>query len=815
MRKEKGITLIALIITIIVLAILVGVTISAISNGLIGKSSSVVDKYKLEQATEKMYLKLQNYKIYQYENDLPADFSNIEQLEKDTEDKVVIQRDKTTGEIAKGQHVVDEQSVTTIKALLDGYIFTIAEKPEIHIIKDLTVKDEEKSPEEIPEGFTKIYTVEQLKAVKNNLAGKYIIMRNLDLSTETNWIPIGCTIDAYSSDSEPFTGIIEGNGMKIYGLTIDSTSDYQGIFGHNTGIIKNIILEDIKITGNKYVGSLIGFNGGTVENIVTNNVEVRGINNYVGGLSGYNYAGTIQNVQVSGSVTGSSNVGGVVGCQDGEGSIKKVSANVKVTGIGDENVGGLAGQNYQATIESCYAIGNVDGNKNVGGLLGFNNSNTTVKNSYATGNVKGTKNIGGLVGYNYVETSTILNTYAIGKVTGTTNVGGIYRYAGGEKISNSYSTPETTMQDYNACAKRKILDLTRRSSYDGWDFENIWDIDEEASLAYLRDLPKPKSIYLSNIEYELIEGKGTLEDPYIITTAEQLQKMNNSTISHYKLAKDIDLTEYTWTPIGDQTYKFMGSLDGDGKTIKNLTINGNAEYQGVFGYNVGTIKNIIIENVSIEGSQYVGGLLGYNNGGTIENIIVNNVSVTGTVKNTGGLIGYNYNGIIEKVQVSGIVNGITSVGGLVGCQSGGSITRSWTNVKTTGGILSTNQYVGGLVGQNHIGLIENCYTIGNVTGYKQVGGVVGFNNGNTASVKNTYALGIMSGNHQVGGIFGYNEGGNISNSYWNSSKTSGIEDSSNNVKGLTEAQMAVESSYNNWDFTQVWIMQDRYPKLRQ
>ena len=73
----------------------------------------------------------------------------------------------------------------------------------------------------------------------------------------------------------------------------------------------------------------------------------------------------------------------------------------------------------------------------------------------------------------------------------------------------------------------------------------------------------------------------------IITTAEQLDAMRNGLDKHYKLAADIDLTEFLtdpkgWIPVGgsapggratrDESARFTGSLDGDGHAIIGLWI---------------------------------------------------------------------------------------------------------------------------------------------------------------------------------------------------------------------------------------------------
>ena len=80
-------------------------------------------------------------------------------------------------------------------------------------------------------------------------------------------------------------------------------------------------------------------------------------------------------------------------------------------------------------------------------------------------------------------------------------------------------------------------------------------------------------------------GTGTAEDPWQISTAEQLYRIHDDLTAHYILIADIDLSAYeNWTPIGafqslsdapedaevpHPDYAFTGTFNGDGHTISN------------------------------------------------------------------------------------------------------------------------------------------------------------------------------------------------------------------------------------------------------
>ena len=62
--------------------------------------------------------------------------------------------------------------------------------------------------------------------------------------------------------------------------------------------------------------------------------------------------------------------------------------------------------------------------------------------------------------------------------------------------------------------------------------------------------------------FAAVSGSGTESDPYIISNANDLSRMKNSS-SYFKLGADIYLSVKSWTPIN-----FSGVLDGDGHTLR-------------------------------------------------------------------------------------------------------------------------------------------------------------------------------------------------------------------------------------------------------
>ena len=302
-----------------------------------------------------------------------------------------------------------------------------------------------------------------------------------------------------------------------------------------------------------------------------------------------------------------------------------------------------------------------------------------IENVYSTMNIKANFNVGGLIGNVYSDTS-LNNTYAIGKVEGksSSSIGGLVGRFFDEKniITNrSYWIIETTSQTTSALGTSQTISaLVKQSSYGGWNFTSIWEIEEGKSFAYLKGMEVPEVFYEIVKDYPIMEGQGTQNNPHIITNIKQLEKVQKEMLSHYKLGVDIDLSSISnWTPIGTEKEPFKGSLDGNGYKISNMKINSKTNYKGLFGYTDGSsIKNLKLENYTIIGSgNYIGGLVGYNKG-WITNVSTNGeIILTGTSSYIGGLVGYctvstqrGYN--IEKNCTSGNINGNSDYGTYVG-----------------------------------------------------------------------------------------------------------------------------------------------------
>lgn len=166
-------------------------------------------------------------------------------------------------------------------------------------------------------------------------------------------------------------------------------------------------------------------------------------------------------------------------------------------------------------------------------------------------------------------------------------------------------------------------------------------------------------------------GSGTKEDPFLISTAQELQAVAAETSASFKLINNIDLSSVSWEPIGNPENKFTGNFDGNGKIISNITVSGASSNRGLFGVVSGSaiIKNTYLEQVSIIGIDHIGGIAGYIESGTIRNCSVKGAVVAEGAFYAGGIVGRSVASspvLIENCVFNGTVTSYFASGGIVG-----------------------------------------------------------------------------------------------------------------------------------------------------
>lgn len=167
-------------------------------------------------------------------------------------------------------------------------------------------------------------------------------------------------------------------------------------------------------------------------------------------------------------------------------------------------------------------------------------------------------------------------------------------------------------------------------------------------------------------------GSGTDADPYVVTTAEELQAMADDLTAHYELGDDIDAGETAaWNdgqgfePVGGTDTPFTGSVDGNGHRIAGLTVDrSDRNYLGLFGHSEGTVSHLELE-IALRGASFAGGVVGKNHeGGEIRDVSAT-VDIAMDDSFVGGVVGYN-KGHVADAETRGTVSADNKTGGLVG-----------------------------------------------------------------------------------------------------------------------------------------------------
>ena len=317
--------------------------------------------------------------------------------------------------------------------------------------------------------------------------------------------------------------------------------------------------------------------------------------------------------------------------------------------------------------------------------------------------------------------------------------------------------------------------LIKKGSGNGKDFKITYDV-KKGTTYYIGarehdgDAIKGNvTLYVNLISNQLpagVTGKGTEAEPFILKTAEHLEwfrdyvnvgkssacakiaddveEIDMSTVCH-KADAEKQVAELSWTPIGNYSKQYQGTFDGNGKTIRNLFISSTSDEIGFFGYAADCrIKNITFDNAKVKGNDNcsTGILAGCAGSCVIENIkTTGNCSVEGKYE-TGGIAG-RANGNISNCENHAIVNGLHSVGGIVGICFDSE--NSITSCANYGEITGTEDFVGGIIGYFGEGSLQNSANNGNITGDARVGNLIGY--ANICNINNVLGIGNITANY--------------------------------------------------------------------
>ena len=524
---------------------------------------------------------------------------------------------------------------------------------------------------------------------------------------------------------------VDSLGVTNGGAT--GSSNIGGIIGTNNGNMYSGYNESI-VSGKDNVGGIIGenegkyendkWNGGTVANVV-NATGVTGTGNKVGGLLGTNI-GSVENGRNNGTITGNEYVGGLVGSNAQGATLKNLVNDSSAAITGEQYVGGIAGDNAgtittgnEETDETVNLInrGTITGQQYVGGVAGRNSGTITNANNDVELNVKDStadaKYFGGIAGINTGTIDNATNTANV-NADGATYVGGIVGQNNGTLKDMAGNSGNVTGKDFVggvAGLNNKDIDGVTASN------DGVVKATEGGAGGIFAE-------NTGNITNSTLINNKTVAGTGTNGATGGIIGVNSGNISRTSLKNEVDGQVIGMNNVGGLIGKNTGKVEGgrdDADSYYKYQIYNN----GVI--NVGTWDDKNNDGIVDDGEITLGG-----NGNNIGGLIGNNTTENGKTgsltagyntgainasgsTNVGGIAGSN-SGKIDQVfntvmvkpgsNQDDAIEGGTNVGGLVG-NNGGTLSNAYnTTSEVNGNAVST----GNLVGTNS-GTVQYVYGV--------------------------------------------------------------------------------------------------------
>ena len=614
-----------------------------------------------------------------------------------------------------------------------------------------------------------------------------------------------------------------------------------GIAGTITGSCSNLE-NNATVSGRNKVGGIAGsLSGSTLSSCVNNGMVKEDRSGECGGIVGYIAYGTIEDCANYGNVTGTNEIGGIVGYAQDNSTIKSTLSIGDITSE-ESRAGIIVGYARSINASNMLAYSNnakltINGTKQEGdnfktvgeGNLGIASGSTLdeIIKGFTQEQLKS-----GVVAY-------LLQQNASTKAKWGQNLakdGDIYPVIGSEyqvyadnvtyncktkevvtgSFTNTITSPVIKYQhgkiDHHAAINATCTEAGTKEYWQCQDCQRKYS--DEPLTKELTDVTQPALGHINNVDGycsrcqpygvkpSLESGVYQIEKPchlvwfrnYVngtIVDDGQAARTAHPTASA-KLTEDINLNGYcyaadktqslnelSWVPIGNETNKYKGTFDGNGKTISNLYINASQNNMGLFGHiNQSTIKDLTFEDAKVTNTgSYTGILAGCagDDASTLQYIKISKtcqIQAKGDKSDyTGGIVGAFYGYAYNCVNYA-TVEGRQCVGGLFGKYSGtGNFITACANY---GNITATWWNAGGLVGSFVSGIIQDCANYGDVKGTYRVAGMAGyvyqgeiqnvFSYGSISTTLNTEYIGMAFGDSKQGiteGMVAYYSGAKL------------------------------------------------------
>ena len=771
MKRQKGITLIALIITIIVLLILVGVTITMLTgeNGILNQATkSTIETYH-GTVKEQIILGADEYftakNVDGYKEDVIKYLLNEKSYTEVVDDyyRVKVEKVASTIKTGKGKtkaegdiYVIEKENTTTAqntkiastvisdikvadttvgntKYVLRYYEKENKSKDLLYLYANGTIENPNTTPDSNPDPDP--------TPTPNPIPDPQIP----DPEPEKIDPKDGDTVISYVEDLVNLqTAVNGGETQSGKRFILNNDLDFTDINSYDpSDTNRETLMSNLSTNGfvsigitesNQFEGEFYG-NGHTIKNITIKISPDLG-------LFLYN-KGKISSLTIETNNITPSRWAAAIALYN-NGTITKCVNKSEINSQYASTIAGITAFN-NGTVTECKNEANITGGAYSAGIIGKNSSTSDVINCKNTGTITAYSSyVSGIVACSENDVN-ISNCNNEGNIV--SNYGGGYSYCGG------------ILGDGNGT----IENCTNNSTITAHGY-NIGGIAGSGTLV-INNCSNEGTI---NAESATHVG-GILG---VNTGAITINKCNN-------IANIYNATQYVGGIVGNTASSQVSGITSCYNT-GNIEMQNSSNCSFVGGIVGDVVYNgVIIDscyntgNVNYPNADKVGGILGYG----YSEFTMSNVYNTGTISGKmeiGGIVGsISSNSSINKAYNTGRISlneessSASYAGGIVGRMNEGTA----INVYNLGEVYAPNAtYVGGVAGY-YEGSVSNAFNLGNVTGSGYVGGITGYA---MKSLKNAYNVGAVTGNSDVGTVIAWaNSGANSSENLYYLSSLSG------------------------------------------
>lgn len=631
-----------------------------------------------------------------------------------------------------------------------------------------------------------------------SFAGDYFVQTNdIYLSDTTTFSGIGSD----NRTSHQFGGHYDGRGYSIHNLRISNAyRTNAALFGFlkQGGSVSGVVLAaDCSVSGGSYVAGIVAHNAGTVDSCF-NLAPISASKTHAGGITAYNEeTATVSRCYNEGNITAAQNhaagitcynLGSVTGCQN-SGDIlarKQVAAgivneNYKASGLtGCVNGGAVTAPTLASGIVSTAVATSTVADNVSYGYVTIDDRASTAQGAISAGTFaaqgSGNRYDAQLLAIGAVanapspaavpcNTAHLLTDgqypVAVAGPQANTRRAMVVRFADGESSQDLSTTASLSAHEWRLQqgTKFSIAQSMLKASVTAADTTSLRDTLLCTAGGYTLRIPLRAMPVL-------FAGKGTSEDPYLITNVADFNRLARLTNEehypfngkHFRMTNDIDYTDATFTPVAMDGNMLNAEFNGDGHQLLGVTYDGGKqEWTGVFG-NIGTqgsVHRFILGSGTIAQQRYAAGIAG-RVWGTIDSCINRATVKSSRYLGAAGISAQVLpGGVISRCRNEGTVLATgTFSAGIVSLVQQGAVVADCENASSfTDG---KHSGVAGIASVNY-GTVQHCRNLAPLSGSGTVGGIVQQSSGND-SITDCHNLAAISGTgSMVGGILALSE----------------------------------------------------------